>query len=406
MGGMSIRSKRHATGTGGREWITLCRGLFAVVLLAASCKAGLDCLPKLHVEGKWVKDEAGNNVSLRGTNCYIPISEIKSAESIRGFVDRVASTDDPAYGNGTVIRLAYYAYGGLEDGDFEYGYNTYIRPAVDRAREKGVYCIVEPHHFPFKEDYAQNRFGSVEKQIQWHVDFWHYMAPRLKDEPHVLFGCANESFGDCATKIRPWILSLAEIIRSYDTDADNIIILQGGGEWGNDITCYIDNLVDMPNVMYERHKYGRYDKLEDFERLMEQAPCILGEWHYLGPHGATGNKSRPLSEWEDYFLQHPNLWSTVWRYHDKTKDDAFNATFKKINVDLPQCGSVGTARAERHAVRKGPRTSGESSTLKAYTPTGRRLNGVGTPLGRHHAGGITIHETATGALRIIVDQSR
>lgn len=313
----------------------------ALIIFAGAYPAfSLNCLRPLHVDGKWVKDDLGNNVSLHGVNVYMPVGDVSTPQGVIDFIDETAFGSQ-AYGNATVLRLCYYAYGAFVKNPFEWGYEEFIRPAVDRCKKRGLYCIVEPHHFPYKDDYARSTFGSVDAQIKWHEDFWHYMAPRLKDEPHVLFGCANESFGSCGGRIRPWMVNLVDIIRSYDTDGDNIVIVQGGGSYGNDVSCYVNNPIDKKNIMYERHKYGQHSSLDNddggaFVKLADNHPCLVGEWHYLRPNGNDVGTS--ISTWTNWYRNHPNVWSTVWRDHDKDNPDNFSSMFENLNVDLPACG--------------------------------------------------------------------
>lgn len=312
----------------------VCVIAFLVLLPFAGAQA-FDCLSPLHVEGKWVLDEAGNEVTLHGINIYLE-THIRTPQAMLGQIDAAA---DGKYGGSGIVRLCIYAGEEMLKTSNKDIYEKWVRPAVDRCRQKKLYIEVEPHHFPNKTDWAVKKFGSVDAQLKWHEDFWHYMAPRLKDEEHVLFGCANEPFGDCQTVIRPWMIELVDIIRSYDTAADNIIIVQGGGSWGHEIDCYNTHPIDRPNIMYEKHRYGATgeNKMADFNELLQKHPGFIGEWHWLYiNHEDIGVT---LADREQWFKAHPNCWSTYWTQWERFVPNAdMKGFFSRINTRVPMCG--------------------------------------------------------------------
>jgi endoglucanase len=236
--------------------------------------------PWLHVEGKWIKDDAGNNVVLRGVSLTdIRVADqLRPGESARSIIDRV--TDDTNGWYAKVIRLPI-APDGVEgvagwNQDPDYYFNNHLKPAVDHCVAKGLYVIIDFHYV---SDYNSS---AIDQSVR---NFWSYVAPRFADVPNVIFEPFNEpirplSWSAWKSVVQPWV----DIIHAA---APNNLILVGAPQWSQLTAGAInDPIGPLDKVAYVCHIYPIHSEVNwdfYFGETSNHRPVVLTEWGYQSP---------------------------------------------------------------------------------------------------------------------------
>jgi hypothetical protein len=142
-----------------------------------------------------------------------------------------------------------------------------IDNAVRLAREEGVYIIVEYH------DCARYVWSHI-------TEFWNKVAPRYKDEPHVIYEIANEPV--------PWNISdydddnlrdqeeLYALIRGHAPET-HIILISVATAYGDMVGAARKlNGIDWTNASFGFHCYDTRNS-NDIRALHAEFPCIATE---------------------------------------------------------------------------------------------------------------------------------
>jgi len=194
-GGTTRRTLLKTTGAG--------LGALAVAGLGATGTVSA-ATPRLHTDGKWIRDPDGNAVTLRGVSPsglnYLEQTHPKSITEVLG----MATADD---WHTDVIRLPVTEWA-VHDYGMDYVVNDLLRPAVDFLADQGVYAAIDFHLIrPYVEVEAHAEGmvadGCAETKdglgFKWDVptddllrDFWGAVAPEFADDEHVLFELFNE----------------------------------------------------------------------------------------------------------------------------------------------------------------------------------------------------------------------
>ncbi len=253
--------------------------------------SGYGELSRLHVDGKYIKTSNGKKVILQG----VSLAEITFLDwgsdqkwnipNCVEMIDRMTDTSKGWYTN--IIRLPIHA----EDSkDFGYRwtaishdefYTKHLRPAVDRCKQRGVYCVIDWHYV--NNTYGTDKDGqSIDEKTK---EFWSYIAPKFAKDDHVLFEVFNEPrdkdrpkprWAETKSHLQPWV----DTIRKY---ANNIILV-GGPMWCGEIGDSAENPVKGKNIVYVSHIYPETDhnwqqeEISNAVHASTKAPVILGEF--------------------------------------------------------------------------------------------------------------------------------
>jgi len=233
-------------------------GVFAV-------SAGQAQLPKLHVEGRHLKDAQGKVVVLRGVNkpgfvdCpdgwwNLPGGSLYSGIGVWRPQAVEANLDEVRRWGCNVIRFHTCIQWLKEDPKtfrdqwrnvaYEKSFREMFKQVVSLAGERGLYVIVdlysttagaagqEPLPWP---PFAKNP-GPIGSEQEF-LELWKTMARELAPLPNVLFELFNEPHGDEAAK-KAWFAFCQKAIDAIRKESDNVIIVQ----W--DYGCWVD--LDFP----------------------------------------------------------------------------------------------------------------------------------------------------------------
>jgi endoglucanase len=250
-------------------------------------------LPWLHVDGNVIKNQAGEVVILRGVSTVdLGTTDGYPGHAI-GMIDRLTNKVDtqgssPGWYT-TAIRLAIYPADSRETkSPFTYNpndesfYDRLLRPVVDRCRKRGAYAIIDWHYI-----------GDTDQYRETTAQFWADMAPRFKDDSHVLFELFNEPIN--RTSANPngdWASVRADMQSWYDTvrtAAPENLVLVGTPSWCQLLGDTADNPIDGTNVAYVSHVYPVHfvgsALLDGIRKAKAANPVFMTEWGFQG--GAT-----------------------------------------------------------------------------------------------------------------------
>lgn len=349
-----------------------------MAFIVISAKGGF-ILSWLHTEGKYIVNEAGEKVFLRGV-CFggwlnmenfisgYPGSESSVREAIRSelgeeryeaffrsFLDYFITESDLKFlkeMGATVVRVPF-NYRHFEDdmkpGQFKESGFYYLDRVVEWGKKHGIYVILDLHAAPGWQSDGWHCDNSTGVATLWqHADFqnrvaelWKFIADHYKDEPWVAgYNVLNEPQAPSMDILNRCYRQWTEAIRKIDSR--HLIFLEG-----NNFSVDFEGL-DEPfadNLVYSSHNYmsvthkartypgtvnGEYvDKKwveEAFLRrnkwlLERDIPSWVGEFGALydggvdTPTPADRARLQALADQLDVFNQYNQHW-TIWTYKD------------------------------------------------------------------------------------------
>lgn len=283
-------------------------------------------LPWLQVDGKWVKDEAGNRVTLRGIS-FCGFNNAWGEKALPDFQQKIAKVTNGNNGwYPNLLRLPIKDYH-LENFNLEEIYQT-LQAGVDECVKQKVYCIIDWHAVDGEEG-ADWRSPEMNRQTR---EFWNYMAPRFKDYPNVIFELYNEpGYPKLVSKYnwKIWRDVAQEWVDLIREQAPRNIILIGSPLWAQ-ITRYApDYPFEGSNLAYVNHTYKgmeeswprevgmEYDWEEVFGKAADLVPIFItefgwqadAEWEFS--KATTAEFGRPMKE---FLSKRPNINWVVWTY--------------------------------------------------------------------------------------------
>ncbi len=249
--------------------------------------------PWLHVEGNTLRDPSGNKVILRGAS-MMNIGQQEINGGVEWLIDKIVNpSDDNGGTNGwypKVVRLPVYpprigidpnnppahpypfSDSGSETNE-EY-VEDFLRPAVDHARDRGLYAIIDFHQIADVD-------GTTDGECR---EFWSFVAPRFADDSHVIFEAFNEpmrvngssSWSDFVPYAQGWV----DLIRA---EAPDNLILMGGPFWSQNIGGAASRPLSGGNIAYVSHIYPEHwggDPQRQAETCAGTHPVFMTEWGY------------------------------------------------------------------------------------------------------------------------------
>ncbi|MBN1782663.1 cellulase family glycosylhydrolase [bacterium] len=283
-------------------------------------------LPALHTESRWIMNDQGEKMLLRGVN--IPGLEWDANEShvLQSFgiaVDewgcnllRIPLSQDRWYGHGPEQR------------DNGVRYRALVDELVERALDKEVYIWLELH-WNNAGEWGQN-IGQHKMPDSLSVLFWRDLAALYKNNPAVLFEIYNEPYNvsweiwkhggtvtedvvvnGIATKLTyrtPGHQTLLDEIRA--TGANNLVIASGL-DWGFDLSGIRSGYaLDGENIVYDTHPYPWKNTNWDYYwgNTGDLLPLIVGEW------GGDSGDEAYFKRLRDYMKARQFCW-TAWCFH-------------------------------------------------------------------------------------------
>lgn len=211
-------------------------------------------LPWLKTDGKWIKDEAGKPVTLRGIS-FCGFNDKWGEKALPDFshkISRVTNGVNGWYPN--ILRLPIKDYH-LNDFSLEQVYRA-LQAGIDECVTQQVYCIIDWHAVDGEEG-ADWRTPKMEQKTR---DFWNYMAPRFKNYSNVIFELYGEPGYPKAVTEENWLTwrnKAQEWVDLIRKQAPKNIILIGSPLWSQ-ITQFAPKYpFHGSNLAYVNHTYPR-----------------------------------------------------------------------------------------------------------------------------------------------------
>jgi len=304
-------------------------------LLSGRASAGVPT-PRLHTDGKWIRDPQGNAVQLRGMATADPAfyrrTHPKSFEEVLRW-----ATDTERGWHPNVVRLPF-----TQDNVDYYGIDTliseFIRPAVDILASRDVYALVDFHLIrPYTQDATETYNAENEDTLDPIDDvmrtFWNAVAPEFADDEHVVYELFNEPtqptmYGDdegawqtWRDAAQPWV----DLVREH---APETPIIVGSPRWTSVTHMAPEYPFEGENLIYAAHIYPDNGAPAEFDQYYGEpandVPVVVTEfgWDPAGGNIDQGTNSewgQPFREWAEGYA---NMGWISWCF-----DDSWAPTF-------------------------------------------------------------------------------
>lgn len=283
-------------------------------------------LPWLQVDGKWIEDEAGNKVTLRGIS-FCGFNNEWGEKALPDFQQKISQVTNGTNGwYPNLLRLPIKDYH-LNYFSLEEVYQA-LKAGVDECVYQNVYCIIDWHAVDGEEG-ADWRSLEMERKTR---DFWSYMAPRFKDYSNVLFEVYNEPGYPKEVTAANWLSwrdKAQEWVDLIREKAPKNIILISSPLWAQ-ITQFAPKYpFKGENLAYVNHTYKgmeetwpkevgiEYDWERVFGKAADRVPIFItefgwqadAEWEFS--EATTAEFGQPM---KDFLNERPNINWTVWTY--------------------------------------------------------------------------------------------
>lgn len=313
-------------------------------------------MPKLHIEGRYLKDPHGNTVNLHGfAQTYSPWfneegrkwSNYNVAECLKynkGIIDGIVSAGwkmsfirlhmDPYWSNNPNINVA----GEHDISQFNFTrFKTYLNsvfiPMAEYAISKGMYVVMRP------PGVCPGKIAVGDAYNKYLIKVWGWVAqqPKLKNNPYVMFELANEPVDILGTdgtygagsqghfdNLKTYFQAVVDTVRA---SADNILWIPGLG-YQSLYQGYAVNPIVGKNIGYAVHVYpGWFNSGQGYANFQKG-------WN---------NQVKPVADFAPVMVTEMD-WAPAKYNMSWGKDSTgvaggigFGANFKKITDD---CGNV------------------------------------------------------------------
>lgn len=268
-------------------------------------RSGGGGLPRLHVDGRWLRDPGGNPVVLRGVGVVDPVWATEHAdERGKAYAETVElATDESAGWHPSVLRIPILP-SSIDAEGLDHVLEEYVDPAVELAAERGVYALVTYQ--------AVERYDtpSIDRRIR---SFWNDVAPRYADDSHVLyelFAAPSEPASGGIEAWRTWKDHAGPWVSNVRADAPDTPIVVGSPAWSSMTAYAAEEPFEQDGLLYSAHVYPSWDPSSweaTFGTPALDVPVFVTEWGYTGTGadrehhllGTTEEWGEPFREWVD-----------------------------------------------------------------------------------------------------------
>ncbi|MEA4976199.1 MAG: glycoside hydrolase family 5 protein [Paludibacter sp.] len=259
---------------------------------------------QLHVKGRFMCNEKGDTISLRGVSFgwHNLWPRFYNAETVKWLKNDWKCS---------VLRAAMGAYSGVEDGYLvnpEFALKT-VEKVIKASIEEDIYVIIDWHAHEFYPEQAKEFFGS--------------MARKYGKHPHVIYEIFNEPTHEHFwPEIKVYAEEVIAEIRKYDPD--NIIVV-GTPHWAQHVDIVAeDPITGYDNIMYSLHFYAASPLHQDPLRERLQKAIDLGLPVFITESSGcehTGNGKLDIPEWTKWieYLEANRISWVSWSISNKNE---------------------------------------------------------------------------------------
>ncbi|WP_436929469.1 fibronectin type III domain-containing protein [Halosimplex halobium] len=307
-------------------------------LLSGRASAGVPT-PRLHTDGKWIRDPEGNEVQLRGMATADPAFYRRyHPKSFEAVLRRATDTERGWHPN--VVRLPF-----TQDNVAHFGIDTlieeFIRPSVEILASRDVYALVDfhlirPYTQAATETYNEENEDTLDPIDDVMTNFWSAVAPEFADDEHVLFELFNEPtqptmYGDDAgawqtwrDAAQPWV----DLVREHAPETPVVI---GSPRWTSVTHMAPEYPFEGDNLIYAGHIYPDNGAPSEFDQYYGEpandVPVVITEfgWDPEGGNIDRGTNSgwgQPFREWAEGYA---NMGWISWCFDDSWEPAFFES---------------------------------------------------------------------------------
>jgi len=295
--------------------------------------------PRLHTEGRWIRDPAGNDVTLRGMAPADPgFYRQYHPKSFEEVLEWATDTDRGWHPN--IVRLPC-----TQDSIDALGLETYVtevlRPAVDLLAARDVYALVDFHLIrPYTQDatetYNEENDDDLAPIDDVMTTFWDRVAPEFAEDEHVLYELFNEPtqpamYGDDAGAFQTWRDAAQPWVDLVREHAPETPIIIGSPRWTSVTHMAPEYPFDGENLIYAAHIYPDNGPPADFDQWYgepaTEVPVVVTEfgWEPTGgsvDQGTTSGWGEPFREWVEGY---ENMGWISWCFDDSWEPAFFES---------------------------------------------------------------------------------
>ncbi len=250
-----------------------------------------ESLPWLATKGRFIIDEKGQPVILRGVNlCCLSWGEEtwfgKAIEEVAG------------NWKANVIRTRIYQDDYFKDPKGFFG--QLEKMIINPAKKSKVYVILNPW-------IGKNESLPNEQTYR----MWQEIARHYQDESAVIYDVLAEPHDVSRSAVWQANQKLIETIRAVNPKS--LIMVTGIG-WGREINSYLDNPLPYENIVYRTNPYNKAGEFEGiFGKIARFYPVFLGEFGADGYPPMSQESVQALLSLADRF----SLRWTAWNFHNR-----------------------------------------------------------------------------------------
>ncbi|MBC7387667.1 MAG: cellulase family glycosylhydrolase, partial [Opitutaceae bacterium] len=261
---------------------------------------------KLQVIGKYLRNECGNPVQLRGM----------ASHGIQWFGNCLNSSSIDALAkdwNADVLRITVY----IQEGGYVTNpsyFKGYIDNVIDECEKKGIYAII---------DFHVHRPGDPMLYINEAREFWTYMSTKHNGKKHVIYEICNEPSSVTWKRVKEYADQVIPLIRNIDPKT---LIVVGTGNWSQSVDSAANDKLSYTNIAYALHFYNHGERLrtKGNRAIAKGLPIFVTEFGTTDPQNTVGPFIDQMEVWNAWLYDNKISWAN-WTFSDK---DELSAALK------------------------------------------------------------------------------
>lgn len=247
-------------------------------------------LPWLKTEGRFLVNEKGEKVILRGVNLASVDWGYESWHPEA--IDYLAKNWQV-----NVIRTR------IIQEEYEKDQTTFFQKLEEEflipARRNGLYVILHPRVRNSLTDLPDNQTTAM----------WRAVAEKYKDDPNILFDLLAEPHNTSQSAVINAYKQLISEVRSIRPQS---LILVTGLSWGREINSYLENPLPFENIVYRSNPYNTPKMFKSlFGEIDKVYPVFFGEF---GAEGFPPMSKEDVEALINYAKNNEIGW-TAWNFH-------------------------------------------------------------------------------------------
>ena len=262
---------------------------------------------RLHVDGTYLVNEAGDPVQLRGVSTH-------GLTWFPDFINEGLFGQISSDWNGNLVRLAMYSHVYCEKDHRDESYEL-LKKGIDAAVASDMYAIVDWHML---------EYGDPNTEADQAEEFFEKITSEYADCPNLIFEICNEPNGPASwSDVMKYADRIIPIIRKNIPEA---VILVGTPEWDRNLASAVMRPLEYDNVMYVLHFYAASHK----EGLMGELtaahdaglPIFISECGLSEASGDGNVDFESAAKWFTY-LNDNMISYAIWSMSNKDEASAY-----------------------------------------------------------------------------------